>query len=183
MYHKNIIRKKYSLLRKKKYFDISKNFFNPLLSLSKSKYQNKRINLALYHPSYYELNVLKVLDIKYFSHQNSLLPRIDKKKNMNFYLWKKNEVLTINKYGMLEPFKSKMIIPDIILVPLLAFDKSKSRLGYGKGYYDRYLNKYRKNFKNVLSIGVAFSFQKYHKLPVNSKDVKLNYILTEKGIY
>ena len=102
---------------------------------------------------------------------------------MNFYLWKKNEVLTINKYGMLEPFKSKMIIPDIILVPLLAFDKSKSRLGYGKGYYDRYLNKYRKNFKNVLSIGVAFSFQKHHKLPVNSKDVKLNYILTEKGIY
>ena len=90
MYHKNIIRKKYSLLRKKKYFDISKNFFNPLLSLSKSKYQNKRINLALYHPSYYELNVLKVLDIKYFSHQNSLLPRIDKKKNMNFYLWKKD---------------------------------------------------------------------------------------------
>ena len=183
MHQKNIIRKKYYLLRKKKYYDISKNFFNPLLSLLKSKYQNKRINLALYYPSSSELNVLKLLDIKYFSHQNLLLPSIGKKKTMNFYLWKKNDVLSINKYGMLEPFKSKIMIPDTILVPLLAFDKSKSRLGYGKGYYDRDLNKHRKNFKNILSIGVAFSFQKYHNLPVNYKDVTLNYILTEKGVY
>ena len=102
---------------------------------------------------------------------------------MKFFPWKKNEVLQVNKYGMLEPFKSKKNIPDIILVPLLVFDKYKHRLGYGKGFYDRYLNKYLKKFKNILTIGVAFSFQKYHKLPVNKKDVKLNYILTEQGIY
>ena len=70
-----------------------------------------------------------------------------------------------------------------MLVPLLAFDNNKFRLGYGKGYYDRYLNKYLKTFKNILTVGVAFSFQKYHKLPINDKDIKLNYILTEKGIY
>jgi len=84
---------------------------------------------------------------------------------------------------MLEPFKSKQNIPDIMLVPLLVFDENKHRLGYGKGFYDRYLNRYLKRFKNILTIGVAFSFQKFHKLPVNNKDVKLNYILTEKGIY
>ena len=77
----------------------------------------------------------------------------------------------------------KQIIPDIILVPLLVFDKAKYRLGYGKGFYDRYLNKYLKKFKNILTVGVAFSFQKYHKLPVNNRDVKLNFILTEKGFY
>ena len=55
----------------------------------------------------------------------------------------------------------------------------KYRLGYGKGFYDRYL----KIFKNILTVGVAFSFQKHHKLPINNKDMKLNYILTEKGIY
>ena len=38
-------------------------------------------------------------------------------------------------------------------------------------------------FKNILTVGIAFSFQKHHKLPINSKDVKLNYILTEKGIF
>ena len=69
-----------------------------------------------------------------------------------------------------------------MLVPILAFDKNKHRLGYGKGYYDRYLNKYLK-LKNILTVGVAFSFQRHHKLPINKKDVKLNYIITEKGVF
>ena len=64
-----------------------------------------------------------------------------------------------------------------------SFDKNKHRLGYGKGFYDQYLNKYLKKFNNIITVGIAFSFQKYHKLPINNKDVKLDYILTEKGIY
>ena len=68
-------------------------------------------------------------------------------------------------------------------MPLLAFDKFKNRLGYGKGFYDKFLKKNHKIKTKVISIGVAFSFQKYHKLPVNYKDVKLDYILTEKGIF
>ena len=74
-------------------------------------------------------------------------------------------------------------IPDIIIVPLLAFDKDKFRLGYGKGYYDRYLNKYIKQYKDIMTVGVAFSFQKHNKLPINKNDVKMDFILTEKGIY
>ena len=69
-----------------------------------------------------------------------------------------------------------------MLVPILAFDKNKYRLGYGKGFYDHYLNKFLKKFKNILTVGVAFSFQKYHKLPRNKNDVKLDFIFTEKGI-
>ena len=66
---------------------------------------------------------------------------------------------------------------------LILSDKSKNRIGYGKGYYDRYLNKYlRLNKKKILTVGVAFSFQKHHKLPINKKDFKLDYILTEKGM-
>ena len=137
----------------------------------------------MYYPSSFELNVLKLLEFNYISKKNLLLPVIEKDNSMNFFLWKKNEVLQVNKYGMLEPIKSKLNIPNIILVPLLAFDRDKYRLGYGKGFYDRYLNKYLKKFKNILTVGVAFSFQKYHKLPINNKDVKLNYILTEEGIY
>ena len=127
--------------------------------------------------------MLKLLEFNHISNHNLLLPVIEETNTMNFFPWKKNEVLIINKYGMLEPIKSKQIIPNIMLVPLLTFDKKKFRLGYGKGFYDRYLNKYLRKFKNILTVGVAFSFQKYNKLPINDKDVKLDYILTEKGMY
>ena len=49
--------------------------------------------------------------------------------------------------------------------------------------YHFYLNKYLKQFKNILTVGVAFSFQKHHKLPINKNDVKLDFVITEKGIY
>ena len=89
----------------------------------------------------------------------------------------------VNKFGILEPAKSQAKVPDVMLVPMLAFDKKKYRLGYGRGFYDRYLNKYLKKFKNIVTVGVAFSFQRHHKLPINQNDVKLDFIITEKGIY
>ena len=67
-------------------------------------------------------------------------------------------------------------------MPLLAFDKNRNRLGYGKGFYDKYFSRFIKNHKKIIKIGIAFSFQKYNKLPVNNKDFKLDYIITEKGI-
>ena len=68
-------------------------------------------------------------------------------------------------------------------MPILVFDKHLNRLGYGKGYYDKFLNNYINKQKKVLTIGLAFSFQRYKKLPISKFDVKLNYILTEKGIW
>ena len=183
MRQKKTVRKKYHLLRKKKYYEISKNFFIPFLDLIKSKFKKKKFKLGIYYPSSFEINVLKLLEFNYISNQNILLPIIKENNSMNFFPWKKNEVLQVNKFGMLEPIKSNLNIPNVMLVPLLVFDSNKYRLGYGKGFYDRYLNKYLKKFKNILTIGVAFSFQKHHKLPINNNDVKLDYILTEKGIY
>ena len=99
---------------------------------------------------------------------------------MKFVVWNLFKPLKVNTFGFLDPkAKSKVIIPDLIVVPLLAFDKSKNRLGYGKGYYDKFL---KKN-KNITTIGVAFSFQKYNKITTSNHDVKLDYILTEKGIF
>ena len=76
-----------------------------------------------------------------------------------------------------------MAFPEIIFVPLLAFDKFHNRLGYGKGFYDKFLSKYKENKKKLITIGVAFSFQKYKKIPTTKSDMKLDYILTEKGIF
>lgn len=183
MYKKNILRKKYRNLRKNKYFEINKFFFSPLINLIKSKfYKKKELNLALYYPSNFEVNTLAILENSYLNNKNFLLPIIEQNNIMNFFSWKKNEVLFVNKYGILEPVKSKVKVPDIILVPILAYDKNRYRLGYGKGFYDRYLTKLTKKKDKILSVGVAFSFQRYHKLPISNNDVKLDFILTEKGL-
>ena len=183
MQQKIQLRNKYLNLRKKKYYDINKSFFLPLLKLIKSRFKKKKIKIALYHPSNFELNVLKFLEFNNKWTQDILIPVTGKNNLMDFYSWKKNDVLFVNKFGILEPAKAQSNVPNIILVPLLAFDKNKYRLGYGKGFYDRYLNKYLKRFKNILTVGVAFSFQKHHNLPVNQNDVKLDLIITEKGIF
>ena len=84
---------------------------------------------------------------------------------------------------MLEPcLKKKSLVPDLILVPLLAYDSNNNRLGYGKGFYDKFLNKFLKKKNKITTIGVAFAFQKYNKLPVSNLDIKLDYIITEKGM-
>ena len=183
MYQKNILRKKYFNLRKKKYYEIDKEFFSPLLSFIKSNFIKKNLKLALYYPTSFEINVLKLLENQYMNNKNILLPVIEENNRMNFFSWKKNQVLLVNKFGILEPQKTKFKIPNLILLPILAFDRNKYRLGYGKGFYDRYLNKYLKKINNILTVGVAFSFQKHHKLPINKNDVKLDYILTEKGLH
>ena len=183
MYQKSILRKKYFNLRKKRYYEIDKEFFSPLLSFIKSNFKKENLKLAMYYPTSFEINVLKLLENKCMYNKNILLPVIEENNRMNFFLWKKNNVLLVNKFGILEPQKTKFKIPNLILLPILAFDRNKYRLGYGKGFYDRYLNKYLKKFSNILTVGVAFSFQKYHKLPINKNDVKLDYILTEKGLH
>ena len=181
MRDKEVIRKNFLKIRKKKYYEIEKKIFFPLLSFIKSNFKKENLKLALYYPTSFEINVLKLLENQYMNNKNILLPVIEENNRMNFFSWKKNHVLLVNKFGILEPQKTKFKIPNLILLPILAFDRNKYRLGYGKGFYDRYLNKYLKKFSNILTVGVAFSFQKHHKLPIDKNDVKLNYILTEKG--
>ena len=184
MLNKNQIRKKYFKIRKLKYYEVSNNYFNPLTNFFNKKFKNKKINLSFYYPSNCEVNILKFFHaVKKKKNIITLLPSIVKKNDMSFYRWNFLDILKVNKYGMLEPFFTKKnIIPDILLVPLLAFDKKNNRLGYGKGYYDRYLNKYLNKNKNIMTIGIAFAFQKYNKIPSTKQDVKLNYILTENGM-
>ena len=176
MASKDKLRKKFSLIRKKKYFEVKDKFFLPILKII-SKNNFRRI--AIYYPSNYELNTLNLFKLLGKKKRiSTLLPSISS-KSMKFFKWDLSQPLKVNNFGFLDPIGNKKnIIPDVIVVPLLAFDKSKNRLGYGKGYYDRFL----KENKKITTIGVAFSFQRYNKITTSIHDVKLEYILTEKGI-
>ena len=102
---------------------------------------------------------------------------------LKFIKWNERDILLVNKFGIPEPlYTQQNYLPDVVLVPLLAFDANKNRLGYGKGFYDKFLNEYIKWQKDILTVGVAFSFQKHHNLPVKSNDFKLDCIITEKGL-
>ena len=100
---------------------------------------------------------------------------------MDFYKWSFFDPLKVNKYGIPEPEKKYMVYPDILLIPLLAFDKNLNRLGYGGGYYDRLIKRLSKK-KKILKIGLALSIQKIDKVPINSYDQKLDYVVTNKYI-
>ena len=100
---------------------------------------------------------------------------------MDFYLWSTKNFLKLNKFGIPEPEQIKKVLPDIILVPLVAFDDRLYRIGYGGGYYDRYIEKLS-NKKNLLKIGIAHSCQKINRVPINKHDKKLDIIITEKYI-
>ncbi len=179
---KRLIRKQYFKKRKASYFQINEKFFKPLEIIVKKKKKNTKINISLYYPSSHEADVLQIFKNENFKDCCFLLPVIEKKNSMSFYEWKRGDILRLNEYGIPEPFKSKNLTPDIILVPLLAFDSYKNRIGYGKGYYDKYLKHLQKKKHNFITIGIAFSFQKYNKLPTINNDFKLDYIITEKGI-
>ncbi len=182
MLSKEKVRRKFILLRKKKYFSVEKNFFKPLIKLIN---RQKKKNLSLYYPSNYEVDTLKLFTIlKDRSDISTALPVISGSRKMNFVKWKLSDPLEVNKYGFLEPVRKKATIyPDLFVIPLVAYDRYHNRLGYGKGYYDRFLEDYLKKKRNIITIGLAFSFQKYKKIPTSNHDVKLNYILTEKGIF
>ena len=100
---------------------------------------------------------------------------------MNFFKWSNDDPLKINKYGIPEPILLNMTYPDILLVPLVGFDNDLNRLGYGGGFYDRYIEKIEK-IKKVIKIGLAFSCQKIKNIPLSKYDKKLDFIITEKEI-
>ena len=100
---------------------------------------------------------------------------------MQFYKGFKKDPLLINKYGIPEPKGTNRVYPDILFVPLVAFDKELNRLGYGGGFYDRYIQKISR-IKKIVKVGLAFSFQKLKTIPINKHDKRLDIIITEKDI-
>ena len=154
--------------------------FNKVFKLIKINNLEKK-SIGGYFPVNYEVDDLKILKEFTKKKYKISLPVVKKDFEMDFYKWSFNDPLKINQYGIPEPNSKNIIYPDIILVPLVAFDKNLNRLGYGGGYYDRIFEKLIKK-KKILKIGLALSVQKINNVPVTKYDKKLDYIVTDKYI-
>ena len=177
--NKSQIRKKILKIRRQK--NIKKFIFNFdfILDILKKKRVLGR-TLGGYYPYNYEIDILQILEKFEKKKFIITLPKIKKNSQMDFFQWSKNDPLSINKFGIPEPISKVVKYPDVLLVPLLAFDKNFNRIGYGGGFYDRYIKKIRKQ-KKVLTIGFAYSFQKVKKIPINNYDITLDFIITERN--
>ena len=177
---KSKLRKKILKIREKNNKKNTQINFNQIIKILKKEKITKKI-IGGYYPVNFEIDDLELL--KKFEKNNFKisLPAIKKKFQMNFYKWSFSDPLKINKYGIPEPETKNLVYPDILLIPLVAFDKNLNRLGYGGGYYDRLISKLSKK-KKIIKIGLAFSIQRIDKVPINMYDQKLDYIITNKYI-
>ena len=177
---KTELRKKILKIRKLANKNNVKINFNKIFKILKENNIKKKL-VGGYFPVNYEVDDLDILKEFYKKKYKISLPIIKKNFEMDFYEWPFNDPLKINQYGIPEPNSNNLLYPDIILVPLVAFDKNLNRLGYGGGYYDRLIDKLSKR-KKILKIGLALSIQKIKEIPVTKYDKKLDYIVTDKYI-
>ena len=167
-------RKKTHLIAEEHKNDIAHNL---IYFLNKKKFLTEGNKIALYwpigseidtRPSLAALNEYKVI----------ISIASTEKANIKFRLWKPNTKLEINKFGVnIKSIEIKN--PDIIICPLIGFDKKLNRLGRGGGHYDKILLKNQ----NATKIGFAYSTQESDSVPVEKHDISMNTIITEKFIY
>ncbi|MDA9062911.1 5-formyltetrahydrofolate cyclo-ligase [Candidatus Pelagibacter sp.] len=177
---KSKLRKKILRIRKKTNKKNIQIDFNQIIRILKKEKITKKI-IGGYYPINFEVDDLELLKRFEKNKFNISLPVIKKNFQMDFYKWSFFDSLKINKYGIPEPETKNIVYPDVILVPLVAFDKNLNRLGYGGGFYDRLIKKLSKK-KKVIKIGLALSVQKIDNVPIDMHDQKLDYIVTNKYI-
>ena len=155
--------------------------------LDKIFFLNRNIKTAsIYYPINNEITPFGFT--KYFKERKIVMsmPVVDiKKKSMLFRKWSPKDDLAIGPLGNLEPTHEKeIILPQIMIVPMLMFDREFIRLGYGGGYYDKSIIKLKKYFQKekffFITVGLAYSAQEFNKLPREKHDMNLDYIVTEK---
>lgn len=138
-------------------------------------FRNKII--AGYNPIDHEVNCLNLLNFASKEGSKIALPYTNENKVLEFREWHFDEPLKKDTLGILSPSSKKIVIPDVIIIPLLCFDLNGTRLGMGLGIYDRSLPFYELSDK----YGLAFSNQKTKKLIREEHDFLIDGVITEKN--
>ena len=177
------IRNKYINLRNnfsKEYINsVSKSISNKLFNLK--KYKNSK-NIFIYLSLDKELNTSYIINRAKQDNKNIYCPVLtNKKREMVFRKYVNDNSLIKNKYGILEPLNEIEKISDeqtIIIVPAIVYNKNKYRIGYGGGYYDKYLK------ENIYLCSVGICFDNFViDFKEDNYDKNVNIVITEKNIY
>ena len=113
------------------------------------------------------------------------LPRMGAPETkLDFHLWQPADTLDSGPYHTKQPFAHRSLIqPDLLLMPLLAFDQKLNRLGYGGGFYDRTLASFASTGHKVVAVGVGYNQQCIDEVPIGAFDQRLDGVLTPTGLY
>ncbi len=178
---KDIIRKEF--LKKRILFKKKFTFKNKLKLILNLNDLLKNINyesIAGYYPIGSEIDCLTILEKEAIKNKLTALPYVKKDNKIEFRKWKNPDTLIGGLNNIPVPKNKIILYPDIILTPLLSFDMTGVRLGFGSGIYDRSFP----NFPVSKKIGLAFSGQlNKRKLPKGPFDYKLDAVITEKDIF
>ena len=184
--NKNQIRKKYKDLRKKlgepELNNLSDKIFQQALKLKIWKKNNFMLYKSI--KSKKEVDTSSFFQILNSDSKNILYPKINFKKNVINALLSTNKTkFEINKFGIEEPcdniiFDPKMI--EVVFVPLLSFDTEGNRVGYGAGFYDKFL---KECDYNILKIGLSFFEPETRIEDTNASDIKLDYCITPQKVF
>lgn len=170
------------LLRSKKVCD---NFLQNLLPKIYDK--DKKIIFSIYLESGKEVSTKDIAEFFKKNHIAFSYPQIVRKNRyLDFVLFDKDLVFTRSKFyrNILEPNGQKKVLPDFLIVPLLAFDSNLNRLGMGGGFFDRTIEFLKRKKTQITTIGLAFDFQGQNlPIPTNDTDCALDFIVTEKNVF
>ena len=155
---KSQIRKKFLKLRENKLQKVKSINHTDIIKLLKKKGIKGKI-VGGYYPYNNELDCIQILEKLEKKNYIISLPKIKKNFQMDFIQWSFKEPLVINKFGIPEPLNGKIKIPDILLIPLLSFDAKLNRVGYGGGFYDRYIHRVKRK-KKTTSCWISLLFSK-----------------------
>jgi 5-formyltetrahydrofolate cyclo-ligase len=160
--------------------------FNALQLLKKTILFNDAKEIAFYLAKGNEFDCQSIIEESWKQQKTCYLPVLTPEKKLNFSIYTSHIKLMPNQYQILEPHNSpfqKADMLDLVLLPLVGFDRKGHRLGMGGGFYDRTFEfLLSSSKKKPFLLGIAFSFQEVDSLPSDSWDVNLNGILTEKEV-
>ena len=138
--------------------------------------------ISLYISVKSEVNLTETSKFMHKNKKKIALPIIENKDmHLLFKEWKDGEVLQKGKYDIKIPINKNFLEPRVLVVPMVAFDIKKNRLGYGGGFYDKTISYLEKKNK-ILKFGIAFDEQESKSIPVNNFDKKMDVIFTQSRI-
>lgn len=155
--------------------EISNQIYKNLIELD--LYKNSK-SIFVYLSMDKEIDTSKIINHALENGKEVFVPYLEN-RNMSLRRLKSLDDLTDGAYGIKTSKNNESITnPDLSLVPGLSFDENKNRLGYGGGYYDKYLAN-----SQTTSIGLFADVTRSFEIPTNETDISLDYILTENGIF